>query len=82
MKLNHRFLENTVELLYLSSALDLSHAFTLFKVDDICKLGEKFYFEDFIPIDLHGLRIQLENYKLSMDHLNFQNIDSLAISYH
>ena len=71
MELNHRVLENTVGLLYLSSALDPSHAFTLFKVDDICKLIEKFYSENFTPIDLHGLRIQLENYKFSMDYPSF-----------
>jgi hypothetical protein len=45
-----------VELLYLSSTLDLFHAFTSFKADDICKLAEKFYLENFTPIDLYSLR--------------------------
>jgi len=71
MELNNRFLKNTMESLYLNSALDPSHAFTLFKVDDIYKLAEKLYSEDFTPMDLHGLRIQLKYYKLSMNYPNF-----------
>jgi hypothetical protein len=70
MELNYRFLKTTVKLFYLSSALDPSHAF-IFKVDNICKFYEKFYSKDFFPMDLHGLRIQLEYYKLSMDYPNF-----------
>ena len=82
MELNHRFPKNTVELFYLSSVLDPSHALTTFKVDDICKLVEKVYLEDFTPMDLYSLRIHLEYYKLSTDHPNFQNIDSLTILYY
>jgi hypothetical protein len=82
MELNHKFLENTVKLLYLNSALDPSYTFILFKVDNICKFAEKFYYEDFTRMDLHSLRIQLEYYKFSMDYQNFQNINSLAILYH
>ena len=53
-----------MELLYLGSVLDHFHAFTSFKIDDTCKLAEKFYTEDFALLNLHGSRIQLEYYKL------------------
>ncbi|KAF3456004.1 hypothetical protein FNV43_RR00647 [Rhamnella rubrinervis] len=52
----------TVELLYLNSTLDHSHAFRSFKVDDICELAKKFYPEDFTYSDLYTLIIQLEYY--------------------
>ena len=39
MELHTRFSEKTVELLCLSSALDLCHTFRSFHVDDICKLA-------------------------------------------
>lgn len=82
MELNHRFPKNIVELLYFSSVLDPSHVLTIFKVDDICKFVEKVYLKDFTLMDLHSLKIHLENYKLSMDHPNFQNIDFLSILHH
>ena len=81
MELNNRFLENTMELLYLSSTLDPSHAFRSFKIDNICNLAEKFYPEDFTHFDLYALRIQLRYYKLSMDRSDFQNIDSISTLY-
>ena len=81
MELNNRFPENTMELLYLSSALDPSHAFRSFNVDDICNLVEKLYPGDFTHSDLYALRIELGYYKLSMDHSDFQNIDSISTLY-
>ena len=60
MELHTRFLEKTVELLCLSSALDPCHTFRSFHVDDICKLAQKFYPEDFTTSELYALRIQLE----------------------
>ncbi|KAF3437111.1 hypothetical protein FNV43_RR19864 [Rhamnella rubrinervis] len=82
MELNNRFSENTVELLCLSSALDPSHGFRSFNIDDICKLAEKFYLEDFTHSELYPLRIQLGYYKLSMDRPEFQNINSISTLYH
>lgn len=38
---------------------------------NICKFAEKFYPKNFIPINLHSLKIQFEYYKLSMNYLNF-----------
>jgi hypothetical protein len=69
-------------MLYLSLVLDHSHAFTSFKVDDICKLAKKLYPKDFTPMDLHGLGIQLEYNKLSMDHPNFKILILLILCLH
>ncbi|KDO48311.1 hypothetical protein CISIN_1g035478mg, partial [Citrus sinensis] len=43
MELNNRFIEHTLELLTLSSALNPIDAFKLFKIEDICSLAERFY---------------------------------------
>ncbi|KAI5318135.1 hypothetical protein L3X38_037843 [Prunus dulcis] len=55
-ELNSRFIEGTMELLILSSALDPSDGFKSFKIDDICKLAEKFYPQDFTVKELRLLR--------------------------
>ncbi|XP_062118994.1 uncharacterized protein LOC133832699 [Humulus lupulus] len=46
-ELNSRFNEHSVELLVLSTAFDPRDGFKFFKIDDICKLAEKFYPDDF-----------------------------------
>ena len=46
-EMNSRFEENEVELLVLSLALDPRDGYISFRVDDICKLANKFYPEDF-----------------------------------
>ncbi|XP_042939574.1 uncharacterized protein LOC122274617 [Carya illinoinensis] len=46
-ELNNRFNDHTIELLILSTALNPKDAYKSFKVDDICKLVEKFYPQDF-----------------------------------
>ena len=43
MELNNRFTKQTMELLTLSSALNLIDGFKSFKIDDICTLAQKFY---------------------------------------
>ncbi|XP_027062861.1 uncharacterized protein [Coffea arabica] len=47
-KLHSRFNDYIVELFVLITALDPRNGFILFKIDDICKLAEKFYPNDFI----------------------------------
>ena len=81
MELNNRFSKNTMEMLYLSTMLDPSHAFSSFKVNNICNIAEKFYPEDFTHSNLYALRIELGCYKLSMDHIDFQNINFISILY-
>ncbi|CAL8174786.1 unnamed protein product [Prunus armeniaca] len=58
-ELNDRFLEQTVELLILSSALDPRNSFKSFNIGHLCKLAEKFYPADFSPSDLKALEIEL-----------------------
>jgi hypothetical protein len=46
-ELNRRFSEDAVELLIIDSALDLRVARDSFRIDDICRLINKFYPQDF-----------------------------------
>ena len=46
-EMNNRFKENVVELLVLSLALDLMDGYVSFRVDEICKIANKFYLKDF-----------------------------------
>ncbi|XP_042432571.1 zinc finger MYM-type protein 1-like [Zingiber officinale] len=63
MELNTRFNETSVELLSLSTALDPKNSFESFNIDDICKLAEKFYRQDFTKQDIYSLRIELQHYQ-------------------
>ncbi|KAG7968215.1 hypothetical protein I3843_08G142400 [Carya illinoinensis] len=51
-ELNNRFNDHTIELLILSTALNPKGAYKSFKVDDICKLVEKFYPQDFTELHI------------------------------
>ncbi|KAF8406933.1 hypothetical protein HHK36_006054 [Tetracentron sinense] len=62
-ELNRRFNEHTMELLVLSSALDPRDSYKSFKIDDICKLVDKFYLQDFTKQDKIHLRYQLQHYE-------------------
>ena len=61
-ELNDKFNYNMVELLILSSALDLREMQTSFKIDDICKLVRKFYLQDFAEYEMIQLRMQFEHF--------------------
>ncbi|KAL7087011.1 hypothetical protein ACP275_13G038800 [Erythranthe tilingii] len=65
-ELNCRFNEQTLELLTLSSALDLSDSYKSFKVDDICTLVDKYYPADFTEQERMLLKFQLNHYHLDM----------------
>ena len=78
MELNSKISEQTVELLTLSLAFDLSDGFKSFDIDNICSLFERFYPHDFTLNDMLALRRELEHYKIDMlSHPSFQNIASL-----
>ncbi|XP_022880554.1 uncharacterized protein LOC111397809 [Olea europaea var. sylvestris] len=47
MELDTRFNETSIELLSLSTTLDSKNSFESLNMDNICKLAEKFYLEDF-----------------------------------
>ncbi|KAF5444869.1 hypothetical protein F2P56_033965 [Juglans regia] len=79
LELNNRFNENTMELLILSAALSPKGAYKSFKIDDICKLVEKFYPQDFTEQEKFLLRIQLQHYELDvLMHLDFQDMSTLS----
>ncbi|XP_021801102.1 zinc finger MYM-type protein 1-like [Prunus avium] len=63
---NDRFPEQTIELLILSSVLDLRNSFKSFNIEHLCKLAEKFYPADFIPSDLKALEIELRYFQNDM----------------
>ncbi|XP_060974576.1 uncharacterized protein LOC115696633 [Cannabis sativa] len=51
-ELNNKFNDSTVELLILSSALDPREMHTSFRIDDICKLVQKFYPKEFTEYEM------------------------------
>lgn len=78
-ELNHRFCDQTMELLVLSSALSPKDAFKSFKVDDICNLVENYYPKDFIRQEKVHLRIQLKHYEGDVvKNSEFQDISTMS----
>uniref|UniRef100_A0A2N9ELF0 TTF-type domain-containing protein n=1 Tax=Fagus sylvatica TaxID=28930 RepID=A0A2N9ELF0_FAGSY len=78
-ELNTRFSEHTVELLNLSSALNPKNAYKSFNIDNICKLVEKFYPQDFTKQEKTLLRFQLQHYEFDVPkHPDFQNMDTIS----
>ncbi|CAM8972966.1 unnamed protein product [Rhodiola kirilowii] len=63
-ELENRFNDDSVELIILSSALDPKELRTTLRVDDICKLVEKFYPLDFDEDDRTSLRMELQHFEL------------------
>ena len=47
-ELNNRFSEQTTELLILSTSLNPRDGYKSFNIENICKLAENFYSEDFL----------------------------------
>ncbi|XP_026444567.1 uncharacterized protein LOC113344893 [Papaver somniferum] len=81
-ELNSRFNEETMELLILSSALDPREGQKSFRVDDICRLVDKFYPKDFTEQEKLHLKIQLRHYERSVvsseEFKNLRNVYSLC----
>ncbi|XP_026440104.1 uncharacterized protein LOC113338926 [Papaver somniferum] len=77
-----RFNEETMELLILSRALDPREGKKSFKVDDICRLVNKFYPKDFTEQEKLHLKIQLRHYEhnvvSSEEFKKLRNISSLC----
>ena len=64
-----------LNLLVLSSALDLRDGYVSFKIDDICKPANKFYPEDFIEQEKLHLKFQLELFELDVSqNSDLQNV--------
>ncbi|XP_071932881.1 uncharacterized protein [Coffea arabica] len=72
-ELHSMFNDHTMELLVLSTALDPRNGFMLFKIDDVCKLAEKFYPNNFMEQELVRLRIELQHFELQHFKLDIPN---------
>lgn len=76
--LNNKFNDHTVELLILSSALDPKEIRRSFRVDDICKLIQKFYPQDFAEYDMLQLRTQFEHFNHQAQVPKFENLVNIS----
>ncbi|XP_030957571.1 uncharacterized protein LOC115979656 [Quercus lobata] len=78
-ELKSRFCELTMELVILSSTLNLKDAFRLFKIVDICNLVKKYYPQDFTEYEQELLESQLQHYELDViKHPDFQNMSTIS----
>ncbi|CAH9122217.1 unnamed protein product [Cuscuta epithymum] len=68
LELKYRFNDDVVELLVLSCALDPRDDYKSFQVEDICKLVNKFYPDDFSTMEKEHLKIQLEHFLYGAKH--------------
>ncbi|XP_071905848.1 uncharacterized protein [Coffea arabica] len=77
-ELHSRFNDHTVESLFLSTALDPRNGIMLFKIDDICKLAEKCYPNDFMEQELVRLRIELQHFEFDIpNHPELQELSGI-----
>ncbi|KAI5324243.1 Hypothetical predicted protein [Prunus dulcis] len=65
-ELNDRFLDQTIELLKLSSSLDPRNSFKSFKIEHIRNLAKKFYPANFLPHELKALEPELRLIQLTL----------------
>ncbi|XP_042441464.1 uncharacterized protein LOC122026815 [Zingiber officinale] len=81
-KINGCFSDDAMELLILSNALNPQNAMESFKIEDICKLVEKFYAQDFTRGEKEQLKIQLKHYEYNVvkrpDYKNLSTISELC----
>ncbi|KAF8396080.1 hypothetical protein HHK36_017692 [Tetracentron sinense] len=78
-ELNRRFNEHTMELLVLSSALDPRDNYKSFRIDDICKLVDKFYPQDFTEQEKIHLRYELQHYERDIpQHPELRNMLTIS----
>ncbi|XP_050211754.1 uncharacterized protein LOC126661916 [Mercurialis annua] len=78
-ELNSRFNDKAVELLVLSSSIDLKDNYRLFNADNIYNLVEKYYPEDFTDQEKLYLKIQLHHYEFDVpQHEELNNLSTLS----
>ncbi|XP_050238057.1 uncharacterized protein LOC126687539 [Mercurialis annua] len=77
-ELNNKFNDHTVELLTLCSALDPREKRTKFRVDDICKLVQKFYPRDFEEYEMMQLRVQFEHFSHLLLLPDFESLSTIS----
>ena len=78
-ELNNRFNKGAVELLTLSSALNPINGYKMFDINDICKLANTFYLEDFTEQEKGNLKTQLQLFELDVPrHPDLKNLLTLS----
>nr|XP_017218827.1 PREDICTED: zinc finger MYM-type protein 1-like isoform X2 [Daucus carota subsp. sativus] len=78
-ELNNRFSEQTTELLILSTSLNPRDCYKSFNIENICKLAENFYSEDFLGDEKIHLRYELQHYGLDVPvHPDLKNLSTLG----
>ncbi|CAM8916891.1 unnamed protein product [Rhodiola kirilowii] len=77
-ELENRFNDDSVELIILSSALDPKELRTTLRVDDICKLVEKFYPLDFDEDERTSLRMELQHFELVRQLPEFNTLTEIS----
>ncbi|XP_060965689.1 uncharacterized protein LOC133034594 [Cannabis sativa] len=80
-ELNNKFNDSTVELLILSSALDPREMHISFRIDDICKLVQKFYPKDFTEYEMVQLRTQFEHFAHVRELSDFTVLATISDSF-
>ncbi|KAI3765119.1 hypothetical protein L2E82_15145 [Cichorium intybus] len=79
MELDHRFNDNSMALLHLSTTLDPKNANEPFRCDDVCRLVEKFYPEDFKDNEKILLKMQLQHYEADVvQHAEYKKLTSIS----
>ena len=78
-ELNNPFNENVVELVVLSSALDPREINNIFRIDDICKLVDKYYPQDFEDHEKTRLKRQLQHFESDVVQLlKLENLSTIS----
>ncbi|XP_074346188.1 uncharacterized protein LOC141684955 [Apium graveolens] len=78
-ELNNRFSEQMMELLILSASLNLRDGYRSFNIENICKLAENFYPEDFLGDQKIHLQCELQHYGLDvLVHPDLKNLSTLG----
>ena len=74
-ELNNRFNEGAMELLL----VQLINGYKMFDIDDICKLANTFYPEDFTELEKGNLKTQLQLFELDVPrHPDLKNLLTLS----
>ncbi|KAL8105933.1 hypothetical protein AgCh_029665 [Apium graveolens] len=78
-ELNNRFSEQMTELFILSASLNPRDGYRSLNIENICKLAEKFYPEDFLGDEKIHLQCELQNYGLDVPvHPDLKNLSTLG----
>ncbi|KAL4580323.1 hypothetical protein LXL04_016513 [Taraxacum kok-saghyz] len=79
MELDHRFNDNSMELLNLSATLDPNNANEHFQSGDVCYLAQKYYPEDFSDYEKEILKMQLLHYEVDViQHADYKQLKSIS----